>query len=163
MKFRLGIVITFFMITALGCNQEEEKAAVFPQRIGLVNDYENLFSDTEEAMLDSLVKDFKARTAVDLVIVTLDSAMASLDKFNSYTLQLSKHWEVGQKDKKNGILIGISSTFQRVRINRGLGVNGLKDVEVKMILDDYMFPELRKGNYFEGTRIAIKELDKALD
>lgn len=162
MRFCSGIFISFLTLAALGCNPTEEKAAIFPQRIGNVNDYEDVFSDVEERALDSLAKDFKSRTSVELVIVTVDSAMAPLDKFNSYTLQMSKRWEIGNKDKKNGILIGISSTFQRVRINRGLGVKGLKDADVRVIMDDYMFPELRKGNYFEGTRIAIAEMDRAI-
>lgn len=158
MKLRLGIFITSIIIIVSGCHQEQEKAPVFPQRIGLINDYEHVFSDLEKVALDSIARDFKARTTIELVIVTVDSSMASLDKFNSYTLQLSKHWEIGGAEKKNGILIGISSHFERVRINRGLGVKGLKDGEVRAIMDDYMFPELRKGNYFGGTKIAIDKM-----
>lgn len=166
MKLSFSIVLTFLILLVSACGQSEKaesKVPNFPKRIGFVNDFDNLFSDKEEKILDSLIKNFKTRTATEISIVTIDSSMTTLEGFNSYTLRLANAWGVGSK-KKNGILIGISASLQRVRINRGLGVGKvLTDMKTKKILDESMFPELRKGNYFEGTKIAIMELVKILD
>ena len=165
MKSTFYIVAAFFIITVSACgqNQKPEKEIQFPKPVGYVNDFGNVFSVREEKILDSLIKNFEQRSSVQIKVVTLDSTMTTLERFNSYTLRMANAWEVG-KEKRNGILIGISPSLQRVRINRGLGVEkALTSVKTKQILDDFMFPELRKGNYFEGTRIAILELVRILE
>lgn len=166
MKLTFSIITTFLIIIASSCGQSEKasKTPQFPKRIGFVNDFDNIFSDKEEKILDSLIENFKSRTTIEISIVSIDETMTTLEGFNSYTLRLANDWGVGKKKKKNGILIGISASLQRVRINKGLGVKKvLTDTKTKKILGEFVFPEFRKGNYFEGTRVAIMELVKILD
>ncbi|MEJ6982270.1 TPM domain-containing protein [Pedobacter sp. P351] len=165
MKLPFSIIITFLFIFS-ACNQPDKTKSqtVFPKRIGYVNDYDNIFSYKEEKILDSLIKNFKAQSAIEISVVSLDTSMTTLDGFNSYTLRLANAWGLINQGQKNGILIGISSGLQRVRLTNSLGIEKvLSDVETKRLLDDFMFPELRKGNYFEGTRIAIAELARILN
>ena len=158
---KLFFSLLFYSCIVLACGSSGERdtgSAPFPKRVGSVNDYGDIFTAGEEQVLDSLIKDARAGTSVEIAVVTLDSSMASLDEFNSYTLRLNNEWEIGGTERK-GILIGISAPLQRVRINRGLGIGkNLSDTHTKNIMDTFMFPELRKGNYFEGTKLAITEM-----
>lgn len=159
-----SISIYFFaslLVIISACNQSEKTntTAPLPKRIGSVNDFENIFSDKEEKVLDSLITAFEKQTSIEIALVTLDTSMTTLETFNSYTLRLLRDWNIGKKHKNDGILIGISRSLQRVRISNGLGIEkSLSDIETKRVLDDFMFPEFRKGNFFEGTKKGINEL-----
>lgn len=165
MKLTLSIVIASLVLSSCGPSQKQApEIEKFPEQAGTVNDFENIFSDKEEKNLDSLMKHFEKHTNVEIAVVTVDSAITTLEDFNSYTLRLANAWEIGKKDTRNGILIGISASYQRVRINNGFGVNrDLSSVKTKNILHEIMFPELRKGNYYEGTKAAISEIRTILE
>jgi uncharacterized protein len=168
MKSITSYIFAFIILVFSACSQTEKtktnKNHPLPKRIGSVNDFENIFSDQEEKTLDSLIKDFEKQTSIEIAVVTLDTTMTTLETFNSYTLRLLRDWNIGKKKKNDGILIGISSSLQRVRISNGLGVEkSLSDIETKRVLDDFMFPEFRKGNFFEGTKKGINELVTTLE
>jgi uncharacterized protein len=167
MKHAFSHFFIFILLVVSACNQSEKSNSnntPLPKRIGSVNDFENIFSDQEEKALDSLIKKFEKQTSIEIAVVTIDTTMTTLETFNSYTLKLLRNWNIGEKGKNDGILIGISSSLQRVRISNSLGIEkSLSDIETKRVLDDFMFPEFRKGNFFEGTRKGIKELVSTLE
>ncbi|MBC8052288.1 MAG: TPM domain-containing protein [Sphingobacteriaceae bacterium] len=165
MNFSLKAIL-FFLVISTACGQSEKPAALsFPKSSGRVNDFGGIYSPSEEITIDSLIKSFESRSDVEIKVVSLDSTMTTVEGFNSYILRLARYWELGKKSgKDNGVLIGISPAFQRVRITNGLGLEMvLTDVEIKMILDDSMFPLFRKGEYFNGTKVGLTELTRLLE
>ncbi len=117
-----------------------------PKPIGFVNDFENIFTDKQEQVLDSLVKNFEKETTIQITIVTLDSSYTNKSEFDNYTFKLANNWGVGQKDKDNGILIGISSSMRKMRIKNGYGIEKLlTDEETKALIDSLFIPEFKKG------------------
>ncbi len=135
-----------------------------PQPVGYVNDYESLFSDTEEQSLDSLIRDFEKRTTIQIAVLTIDTSMTSSDNFDEFTLRIANAWGVGQKDKNNGALIGISRGYRRMRIQNGIGIERvLTDAETKKIIDTEFIPWYREAKYFEGTYQGLKALMSILE
>ena len=165
----LFIRIAIILLTIISaCGQSEKPGSTslqFPANHGAINDFGNIYSDKEEQILDSLIRRFEAKTSIEVKVVSLDSSMTTVEGFNSYILRLANTWNVGKKQgKDNGVLIGISRDFQRVRITNGLGVEKvLTDLHTRKILDDTMFPLFRQGNYFEGTRLGLMELIKIME
>lgn len=127
-----------------------------PPARGLINDFLQLFSDNENKTLDSLVSAFERTTTVEIGVATIDSAMVSDNDFEDYTFVMLRMWDVGKKDKNNGILIVISPYLSRIRIQNGYGIeNILSDAETKYIIDNSFIPKFKEGKYFEGTRDGI--------
>lgn len=123
-----------------------------PKSAGYVNDFENIYSAGEEKVLDSLIKNFESRTTIQMVIVTIDTAMIARDSFDAFSLRLANVWGVGQKGKNNGVTIVISKGFRRMRIQNGFGIEKfLTDGETKLIIDTEFIPAFRQAKYFEGT------------
>lgn len=123
-----------------------------PQPIGFVNDYENIFSINEIQSLDSLIRNFEKKTTIQIAVITLDTTMTTDDDFDNFILGIAKDWGVGQKEKNNGITIGISAGYRRIRIQNGYGIEKiLSDNETKQIIDTAFIPSYKKANYFEGT------------
>lgn len=134
-----------------------------PRPIGYINDFENIYSDNEEAILDSLVSAFEARTTIQIAVLSIDSTLTTSEDFDDYTLRIANDWGVGQIQKDNGIVIGISRAFRKIRIQNGLGLEKMiSDLETKMIIEIAFIPKFREGKYFGGTYDGLLELMKLL-
>ena len=177
MKQCFTILGAVFCITFFACGQSNKKQTTtnkdsvdihvsskkfadnIPKPTGYVNDYENIFSDNQEIILDSLIKAFEKQTTIEIAIVTLDSSQTTAKEFKDLTLKIANKWGVGKKDKDNGILIGLSSSLRTIRIQNGYGIEKvLTDEDTKKIIDIYCIPQFKKGEYFEGTRQCILAL-----
>ncbi|MGB4774307.1 MAG: TPM domain-containing protein [Daejeonella sp.] len=134
-----------------------------PKPTGWVNDYEKLFTPKQEVSFTTIIKNFKKQTGIEITIVTLDSTYTSKEEFDEFTLQMFNTWGVGEKDKNNGILIGISRMHRKMRIQNGYGIEKLiSDAETKNIIDKYFIPGYKKGDYYKGTLSGLTNLIKLL-
>ena len=135
-----------------------------PKPVGYVNDFENLYSDSEEEVLDSLMKNFESRTTIQIAVITIDTTMTTTDSLDALTLRFGNVWGVGQKDKNNGVTIGISQGYRRMRIQNGYGIEKiLTDDETKQIIDTVFIPSFREAKYFDGTMNGLIALMKILE
>ncbi|QNA46019.1 TPM domain-containing protein [Lacibacter sediminis] len=136
---------------------------ILPSPSGYVNDFENLFSENEESILDSLIAAFEAATTIEIALVTLDSSATARDNFDDLTLQIANRWGVGKKAENNGILIGISKGHRRIRIQNGYGIEKiLSDEETKKIIEEYFIPEFKASNFYQGTLKGLNEMMRVL-
>lgn len=135
-----------------------------PKPIGYVSDFEDIYTNNEEQILDDLIRDFERRTTIQIAVISIDTSMTTADSFDAFTLQIAKAWGVGQKGKDNGVLIGISSAYRRIRIQNGYSIGQiLTDDETRQIIDTAFIPDFRVANYFEGTYGGLFALMKALE
>lgn len=184
-KFQIAMVFIFFLSATHAFSQSREKNVslplVFdssktdlatyrniflknlPSPYSYVNDYENVFSETEERILDSLIVEFEAATTIEIALITLDSSASKKDDFDDLTLQIGNKWGVGNKGEDNGIFIGISKGHRRIRIHNGYGiVKILSDQETKKIIEEYFIPEFRAANFYKGTLSGLNEMMRVL-
>ena len=131
----------------------------FPLRDGPINDFEGIFTNDEEKILDSVITNLERLKEVEIVIVTIDTNMVSKEKFNNFAIHLLGVWHVGKKVKDNGILICISSGYKRMRISNNFGIERiLSDNETEQIIDKNFIPYYKKSNYYKGTLNGLKAL-----
>jgi uncharacterized protein len=134
-----------------------------PKPKNWTNDYENLFSKIEQTKLDSIISKFEKETSIEISIVTIDTIKTSKEKFEDLTLHIAQKWKIGKAEKENGILIGISKGYRRIRIQNGNGIEKiLTDDETKKILENYFIPEFKKGEYYQGTLNGLCEIIRIL-
>ena len=135
-----------------------------PRPYDYVNDFESLFSESEKQTLDSLLQDFEKRTSIQIAVLTIDTSMTTKDSLEAFTLKIGNSWGVGQKDKNNGVVIGISQTYRKMSIQNGYGIEKiLSDTETKEIIDTAFIPSFRDADYFKGTLTGLKSLMKILE
>ena len=129
-----------------------------------INDFEYLFTESERQALDSLLHDFEKRTSIQIVVITIDTTMIPKDSLDAFTLKIATSLGVGQKDKNNGVTIGISRAYRKMRIQNGYGIEKLlTDAETKEIIDTAFIPSFRDADYFQGTLTGLKTLMKILE
>jgi uncharacterized protein len=135
-----------------------------PRPIGYISDFEHLLTAEEENSLDSLLGAFERRTTIQIAVVTIDSSMTNPGDFDNFVLRIGKVWSVGQPDKRNGIVIGISRYFRKIRIEKDAGIHRiLSNGETKELIDSAFIPAFRKGLYYQGTRQGLQALLKKLE
>lgn len=130
-----------------------------PGAIGWVNDFEGLFSNEEENILESLIAHFEQKTSIEIMIVTIDTNMVSKEKFGDFSEHIMRIWGIGKKMKKNGIIICISSGYQEIRITTDLGIEKyMTEIKKLQILKKNFLPHFEKNNYYEGTFKGLNAL-----
>jgi uncharacterized protein len=130
---------------------------------GWTNDYEHLFTAGQISVLDSMISAFEKETTNEIGIITIDSSWTTAQSFDSLTLAIANNWGIGKKDKHNGILIGISAGLRTIRIENGYGIEErLTDEETKKIINDYIIPEFKRGDFFEGTKNGLLAIIRKL-
>lgn len=135
-----------------------------PRPIGYVNDFEHLFTADETGFLDSIIGHFERKTAIQIALVTIDTTMTSREDFDNFVLRIGKVWAVGQKEKRNGIVIGISRGYRKMRIEKDYGIEKLlNNNDTKMIIDTAFIPPFRKSKYFDGTLNGLQTLIRRLE
>jgi uncharacterized protein len=168
---KLFILLSLFILTGISSFAQIDTARIVkktkidsvPRPLGWVSDFENIYSKSEIKTLDSLITSFEKKSGIEIAIVTLDGAQTNDSAFDAYVLTLANAWGVGKKGKDNGITIGISSEFGRIRIVNGAGVtNKLDDDETKLIIDSIFIANFKEGNYFKGTKEGVLEIMKKL-
>jgi uncharacterized protein len=135
-----------------------------PKSTNWTTDFENLYSDIEQAKLDSIISNFEKKTTIEIAIVTIDTLKTSNEKFEDLSLNLAKNWGIGKSGKDNGILIAISKGYRRIRIQNGNGIEKIiSDEETKAIIENYFIPAFRNNEYYIGTLKGMMEIMKLLE
>ncbi len=128
-----------------------------PPPTSYVTDWENLYTDAQEAHIDSMLAAFEKKTGIQIAVVTIDSTMASAEDFDSLTMKIANSWGVGQE------VIGISSGLRLMRIQNGSGISAkLSDEATQQIVNTDFLPYFEKGAYYKGTLTGLRALMQKL-
>jgi uncharacterized protein len=160
-------ILTIFLCSffiAYGQSSKESYWENLPKPTGWVNDFENIFTVEEEKTLDSLIADYEKTTTIEITVITIPTSTTEMERFDELTLQIAKTWGIGKKDKNNGVLIGISKGYRKMRIQNGYGIETLiTDNQTKQIIDQTFIPSFKTDDYFRGMFNGIQEIKKVLD
>lgn len=131
-----------------------------PSPGGYVNDYAGLISPEARSSIASTLKSFEEQTSNQIVVVIFDSLDGQV--LEDFTFRLASTWKVGQKDKKNGVILALFVKDRKSRIEVGYGLEGvLPDAVCARILRNEITPYFRQGQYEEGIRSAVDAIQKA--
>ncbi|MDQ3394377.1 MAG: TPM domain-containing protein [Bacteroidota bacterium] len=137
----------FFILFGLTSYSQEYPKPMNPPR--LVNDYVNLLSDEQFKMLESKLNRYADTTSTQIAIAIISSTQG--DDIAMYTTELAQRWGVGKKGNENGILIMVAINDRKVQIATGYGMEPtVTDAAAKRIIENYIKPNFRQEQYFEG-------------
>jgi uncharacterized protein len=112
------------------------------------------------ARLNSTISDVERTAGVEMAVVVI----GSLDgvPIEEAAVRLFDLWGIGKKKQDNGLLLLWSTGDRRVRVETGYGLEGvLPDGKVGAILDSYVMPQFRSGQFDEGVIAGVDALLKA--
>lgn len=136
-------------------------AATMPALSGRVVDNADMLTDGQESLLVADLAAFEERSSDQVVVATILSLQG--ENLEDYANRLFRHWELGQKDINNGVLLLVSKADRKIRIEVGYGLEGtLTDALAKTIIETVMVPRFREGEFgngiIEGSSFIVKVL-----
>ena len=121
----------------------------FPRPTGAVNDFAGVIPADIKAQMESLSREILNKTGTAVVVATLTSLDG--EEPDMYATDLYAAWGIGKKGEDKGVLIFLAVQERKIRIETGYGVEGiLPDGLVGSILDQYVLPYLKTGDYSQG-------------
>ena len=112
-----------------------------------------LRADTVSRLNDTIGA-FERATGVEMAVVVIRSLDGS--SIEEAAAKLFGLWGIGKKDRDNGLLLLWSTGDRRVRVEVGYGLEGiLPDGKVGAILDAYVIPRFRSGEFDEGIVAGV--------
>ena len=155
---RSWTALIFFLFAATVAAQDFQ----VPQLKSHVNDYANVLPSGTERQLQSILSQVKAKTGVELVVLTVPSLYGL--PIEQASIQVVDKWQLGTSKEDKGLLLFLSLQEKRLRIEVGQGLEGfLTDAHSKRIIDQTMVPLLKTGDY--GSAILVgtfQMLERAL-
>ena len=121
----------------------------FPSPRGYVNDFSRVIDAGTTERLTALCQELEQKTGAELTVVTV-ATVGDYD-FEDYSNRLFERWGIGKRGKDNGVMLFLTTGERRVRIEVGYGLEGpLPDITAGRLLDTYVLPDLRRGDYSAG-------------
>lgn len=125
----------------------------------LVNDLAGILSGSQVKQLEDklVVLDKQNSTQVAVVIVNTTEQYSPFE----YATQIGDQWQVGDADLDNGVVLLVAVKDRKTFIATGRGSEGwLPDILTNRIVNNYLLPNFKKGNYFAGIDQATDVIAK---
>ena len=154
--------IAFFVLFFTFCislNAQERKPV--PASYGFVNDYASVLKSDEISALETKLKNYYDTTSTQIAVV-IESSLNGRNEFDR-AMDFARQWEVGTKDKNNGIVIYIAYTDRKIYIlNANKTQGALTDGRTGEIIRYVITPQFKLGNYAQGINDGIDSIIKLL-
>lgn len=120
-----------------------------PPLSGRVNDRAGLLSPETAAALEQKLAAFERDQSTQIVVLTIPSLQG--DDIDQFAIRAAEQWKIGQAGKDNGVLLILAQAEHKVRIEVGMGLQGvLPDITASRIIRDVMRPHLKNGDFNQG-------------
>lgn len=130
----------------------------FPPSVGYVNDFAGLLSQDALTQLETRLGQLEQDTTAEVAVVTIETLDG--DPIEYYANELFNAWGIGQKDEDNGVLFLVALEERQTRIEVGYGLESIiTDGRAGRILDQYVIPSFKNGNYEEGIVAGVVAIE----
>jgi uncharacterized protein len=147
---KLFIVLLAFLAPAWAAGPALDLPPAAP-----VVDEARLMSSSEDAQLDQLVRDIKARSGVEITVYIAKSLQDR--SIEDFSIDVARKWGLGNKKEDRGLLLVIAPTERQMRLEVGGGLEGdVTDLFARHVLDDGLRPYFRQGRYYDGILGALQ-------
>ena len=114
------LISIFFSCHSHNSTNQKTYTTNIPKQYNRVNDYANIFTDSEEHETSLLLKSLEDSVGCQLAILTIDSLKGI--PIEKYSIEVANSWRLGRTHYDDGILITFSKFDRQVRIEVGYGL-----------------------------------------
>ena len=155
------LVIFTLMGVFTGCTDTNSIQIPQVQDGVFIYDEDNIIDDTTQTSLNQMLVSLEEQTGVEFAVLTVESLQNV--SIETYANKVFNTWAIGKKDKDNGILLLISRSDIKVRLEIGVGLEGiLNDAKCGRILNNYFVPYREEDKYTEAVNYTVQAVINAL-
>jgi uncharacterized protein len=125
----------------------------FPAPTGFVNDFAGVIDPASKERIETMSRNFRDRTQIDVAVVTLQSLEGRA--IEDVGIDLAREWKIGGGEEKDGILVLLAPNDRQTRIETSRKLDDeITDGQAGAILRDAR-PFFAGGQYGPGlTRVV---------
>lgn len=128
---------------------------------GYVSNPDGILSKETVDKLNKELYALERKSEVEVAIVAIQS-IGQAD-YTEFAYQLANYWGIGKVNKSTGLLLLLVLDERAARIEVGNGLEGLlPDAVCERILQNYMFPAFKAGDYDSGFLAATQYITQRL-
>lgn len=147
---------TGLVVLAAAPGRAEIAPDKLPLLTGRVVDDAHVLKPDDQQALSAKLKDLENQSGTQFVVATVASLQG--EEIEPYANALFRKWQLGQKDKNNGVLFLIAPTERKLRFEVGYGLEGtLTDATTKLILHNAVGPKLKANDFAGGINAGVNE------
>jgi uncharacterized protein len=149
-------------LVALLATVSQGAESIPPKPTRYFNDYAGVVSKPAADRFNEQLARFERETS-DQVLVAVFPKMQSDSDIADYTQRVAQAWGVGQKERRNGVVLFVFINDRKMYIQVGYGLEGaLPDITGFDITEYKMKPHFRNGDYEGGIAVGIDSIFKAI-
>ena len=132
-----------------------------PTLSGHVNDYAQVLSDETITRLENTLRQHEQSTSNQIVVLTITSLEGQT--IEETANEIFNTWQLGQKDKNNGVLLLVAIADRKMRIEVGYGLEAsLTDAHSARIIRHELVPYFKQLSYDEGITAGVSAIIGAI-
>jgi len=119
-----------------------------------INDYANILTQSQITQLENKLQLFEDSTSNQIAILIIPSLEGEI--MEEYAVKVFEKWELGDKEKDNGLLFLISINDRQSRIEVGNGLEGvMTDLKSSQVTKEIIPSFFQKNQHFEGIDSSL--------
>ncbi|WCL48791.1 TPM domain-containing protein [Leptospira sp. GIMC2001] len=132
-----------------------------PQLTSRVVDNAGIISQANKSLLEDRLATLEREKGSQLVVLTLPSTQP--ETIEQFSIRVAQKWKIGRKGIDDGVLLIVAKEDRKVRIEVGYGLEGaIPDVIAKRILNEFILPSFRKGEFEQGILNGCEYIAKLI-
>lgn len=81
-----------------------------------------------------------------------------------FSIRVAEKWQLGTKEKGNGLMIIISKAERKMRIEVGQGIEGdITDYDASIYIQKILKPAFKEGMFYEGLDAVLSDISTRFD
>lgn len=126
-----------------------------------VIDAANILSESTRSYIDQTLQADEDTSGNQIMVLTITSLDGK--DIESYSNEAYNHYNLGQKNTNNGVLLVVAHEDRKVRIEVGYGLEGnLPDVLCSRIIEGEIIPNFKQGNFDAGVTNGVNAILQAI-
>ncbi len=139
-----------------------QQLAAIPPLDSPVVDTTGTLDEAHERQLEQQALALQQRKGSQLQVLIVASTRP--ESIEQYTQRVFDQWKLGRKGVDDAVLLVVAKDDRRVRIQPGYGLEGaIPDITAGRIIQEYLAPKFREGDYGGGLVDATAALVKLVD
>ncbi|QIL21801.1 TPM domain-containing protein [Thermomonas sp. HDW16] len=139
-----------------------QQLAAIPTFSSPVVDTTGTLDATAKQLLEQQAQALQQRKGSQLQVLVIPSTAP--ETIEQYAVRAFESFKLGRKGVDDGLLLVVAKDDRKVRIEVGYGLEGaIPDITAGRVIQEYMVPKFRQGDYAGGILDATAQLVKLVD
>ncbi|WP_108780240.1 TPM domain-containing protein, partial [Xanthomonas fragariae] len=153
----LWMMVLLLLLLLLPASLLAQDLAAIPPLRSPVVDVTGTLDAAQIQQLEQQALALQQRKGAQLQILIVPTTQP--EAIEQYTQRVFDQWKIGRKGVDDGVLLLVAKDDRRVRIQPGYGLEGaIPDIVANRIIQEYLAPRFREGDYGGGIRDATATL-----